>query len=241
MTNPEAETFPVAFLASGSGTTFESFCHSVVAYALPLEVRLVIGDRPGKEIFRKVEGINATYGWDIKSVLIDKDTYPDGPGEEKWEITDEQSKKMAEEYDKSGSKLAISAGFLSKIRGVFFDQHGFLPHYKYLEEADLVNTHPGLLPLTAGLWGPNVHKKTRDSGDDRTAQLLHVVEEQYDTGGIIAKNEVAVLPSYSWEDIEAAVQSKEKAFLAKDVLAFLIRREAFLNGGPGTPHLREAA
>lgn len=224
----ERHNIPIGALASGSGTTFESLGHSIAANNLPLELRLLVVDRPGVKALRVAELLNKTYHWDIRVETVDHETYPKGATERKWDMTDEQSEVIAEYFSAEDIFLGAQLGLLSRTRGVFFDQYGALDSHTQKEQAALVNTHPGLLWQTKGLWGSKVHEKVVQDGSSETAQTLHVVTSEYDEGAIIAENRVAVLPGFTAEEVEAAVQSVEKQFIGPDITRFALAREAYL-------------
>ena len=79
----------------------------------------------------------------------------------------------------------------------------------------IVNTHPALLPAFggAGMFGPNVHAAVLDAKDSTTGVTIHLVDESYDTGAIVAQREVAVLADDDVKSLSARVQTQEKMLL----------------------------
>jgi folate-dependent phosphoribosylglycinamide formyltransferase PurN len=225
----EAEhNYPVTLLASGSGTTVEAFSHAIVANNLPIEVVEVICDRPGEKVLDKVRRLNLTHGWDTKPSLIDKETFPGGPGDRNWDITDEQSEEIARHFEESGVVMGMQLGWASRTRGVFFEQWGSLPQHTCAEEADLANLHPSFKKETAGKYGHGVHElryaQTRESGVYTTAMTLHVVTANYDEGATFSEREIRFLESDGVKEIEETENAFEKAFVAQDLLEFLRRK-----------------
>ena len=60
----------------------------------------------------------------------------------------------------------------------------------------MLNIHPGLLPAFGGkgLYGLRVHKAVIASGARFSGATVHFVDEEYDTGPILAQAIVPVLP-----------------------------------------------
>lgn len=93
---------------------------------------------------------------------------------------------------------------------------------KYLVDAfpkNIVNIHPALLPKYGGkgMYGMNVHKAVKDSGERETGITIHYVNEHYDEGGIIFQASCPVLPEDSPETIAKNVLKLEHEFFAKTI------------------------
>lgn len=78
----------------------------------------------------------------------------------------------------------------------------------------VVNTHPSLLPMFGGkgMYGHYVHMAVLGAGVDVTGITVHLVNEQYDEGPLIAQCEVPVLAGDTVETLSARVQEKEREF-----------------------------
>src|SRR5690606_8751937 len=87
----------------------------------------------------------------------------------------------------------------------------------------IINTHPALLPKFGGkgMYGAQVHEAVIASGDTETGVSIHVVDEDYDTGALIAQERLAVLPEDDPKSLATRVQQLEKQLLVKtlDALA----------------------
>jgi len=75
----------------------------------------------------------------------------------------------------------------------------------------VANIHPALLPAFggAGMYGMNVHRAVLASGACLTGATVHLVNEEYDRGTIVAQWPVPVLPGDSAEDLAARVLAVE--------------------------------
>jgi phosphoribosylglycinamide formyltransferase-1 len=84
----------------------------------------------------------------------------------------------------------------------------------------VLNTHPALLPKFGGkgMYGVRVHEAVLAAGETKSGASVHLVDEDYDTGPVIAQAEVAVLEGDTPDRLGARVQERERALLV-DVLA----------------------
>ncbi len=87
----------------------------------------------------------------------------------------------------------------------------------------IINIHPALLPSFGGkgMYGMNVHRAVFNSSAKVSGATVHFVDEQYDTGKIIAQSCVDISDVNSPEEIAARVlQSEHK------LLPFVIKKFA---------------
>lgn len=75
----------------------------------------------------------------------------------------------------------------------------------------IVNIHPGPLPRFggAGMYGERVHAAVIESGVGETAVTVHLVDEQYDSGAILAQWPVPVLAGDTAESLSKRVLAVE--------------------------------
>ena len=76
----------------------------------------------------------------------------------------------------------------------------------------IVNIHPSLLPKFGGkgMYGKRVHEAVCESGDLESGITIHLVNEHYDKGSIIAQFKVKLMPSDSAAEIEIKVRALEQ-------------------------------
>jgi len=86
------------------------------------------------------------------------------------------------------------------------------------------NIHPSLLPKYGGkgMYGINVHTAVLNANEKETGITIHRVDEEYDTGAIIAQRKVPVLDGDTPEILAARVLKEEHEFIV-EVLAEIIR------------------
>ena len=75
----------------------------------------------------------------------------------------------------------------------------------------ILNIHPALLPDFGGegMYGDRVHRAVLDGGVKVTGATVHYVDEEYDTGAILAQWPVPVLPEDDVKAISARVLKVE--------------------------------
>jgi phosphoribosylglycinamide formyltransferase-1 len=85
----------------------------------------------------------------------------------------------------------------------------------------MLNIHPALLPEFGGpgMYGHHVHEAVVASGATRSGATVHLVDEQYDRGAILAQARVPVLPGDTAETLAARVLKAEHLLLSAVVLA----------------------
>lgn len=84
----------------------------------------------------------------------------------------------------------------------------------------IINIHPSLLPKYGGIgmYGSYVHEAVITNRDDETGVTIHLVDEEYDTGTIIAQCKVKVLEDDTVESLSQTVLIKEHEFLVETLI-----------------------
>ena len=85
----------------------------------------------------------------------------------------------------------------------------------------IVNVHPAHLPALggAGMYGERVHRAVLASGATESGATVHLVDEIYDRGRILAQERVPVLAGDSADTLAARVLAAEHRLLPAVVLA----------------------
>jgi formyltetrahydrofolate-dependent phosphoribosylglycinamide formyltransferase len=85
----------------------------------------------------------------------------------------------------------------------------------------IVNVHPALLPAFGGpgMYGRRVHEAVLRSGATESGASVHLVDEVYDRGQVLAQERVPVLPGDTPETLAARVLAVEHRLLPAVVLA----------------------
>lgn len=112
-------------------------------------------------------------------------------------------KKIDQILTKHKIHYIVLAGYTDKI------PPNFCKKYKW----KIINIHPSLLPKHGGknMYGDNVHKSVKDSGDKKSGITIHIVNEEYDKGKIIFQKEIDIEDD-NIEEIKSKVQILEHKF-----------------------------
>lgn len=107
--------------------------------------------------------------------------------------------------------LVVLAGYLKLVP----------PEVVQAYEGRMINIHPALLPKFGGpgMYGERVHRAVIESGARDSGATVHLVNAEYDRGGIVAQRRVPVQPSDTPETLAARVLELEHALLVEAVLA----------------------
>jgi phosphoribosylglycinamide formyltransferase-1 len=105
----------------------------------------------------------------------------------------------------NNTDLVFLAGYMKKI--------GKKTLQKY--KGKILNTHPALLPKFGGqgMYGMNVHKAVIEGHEKESGISVHLVDENYDTGQIIAQTKVQVLPNDTPESLCDRLMQRERQFI----------------------------
>lgn len=81
----------------------------------------------------------------------------------------------------------------------------------------VLNIHPALLPKYGGpgMYGERVHAAVLAAGDQETGVTIHLVDEEYDHGAIVAQCRVPVLAGDTVESLAARVLEREHSLLVE--------------------------
>ena len=100
----------------------------------------------------------------------------------------------------------------------------------------VLNIHPALLPKFGGkgMYGIHVHEAVLAAAEKETGVSIHLVDEEYDRGPVIAQTRVPVMPEDTPETLAARVLVQEHVLFSA-VLQKIARGEITIPGySPGT-------
>jgi phosphoribosylglycinamide formyltransferase 1 len=185
----------IAVLASHEGTTLQAVLDACATGAIAGRVVLVISNNADSGALRRARtaGVDALY--------LSSRTHP-----EMLALDQAISSALAER----GTDIVLLAGYMRQLG----------PATLARWRGRVLNTHPALLPKFGGrgMYGAHVHRAVLAAGDRESGASIHLVDESYDTGPVIAQVKVAVEPADTAETLAARVQRAERA-LVVDVLA----------------------
>jgi formyltetrahydrofolate-dependent phosphoribosylglycinamide formyltransferase len=173
-----------AVFASGGGSDLQALLDHH-ATDPPWRVGLVVSDRPGAGALGRARTACVP-----ERVISTKDRNPD-------DVAAETLAALAEH----GVQVVCLAGYLKLLPAPVVQAF----------PGRILNIHPALLPAFGGkgMWGMHVHRAVLESGARLSGPTVHLVDEAYDRGRILAQWPVPVLPGDTTESLAARVLAVE--------------------------------
>ena len=187
----------LVMLASGTGTTVSAFCEAMEKGEIPAQIVAVITNES------KAGVVSVAKKHQIPCSLV-KYQKEDVEG---WD------RLLLETVKKYDPDLILLAGFLKKIGPLM------LSYFKNR----ILNSHPALLPEFSGqgMYGLRVHSAVISHKKTETGVTIHLVNENYDEGRILAQKKLPVLPGETPSELEKRVKVLEKALYIQTVTKIL--------------------
>lgn len=192
----------VAVLASGGGSNLQALIDRFHADPRsPARVALVVGGREG------IGALERAARAGVEAVVLDGRAL----GEEAF------AERLLAELEGRGIGLVVLAGWLQLVPAAVVARY----------RGRMLNVHPALLPAFGGrgMYGMRVHRAVIESGARVSGATVHLVDDRYDEGPILAQWPVPVLPGDTPETLAARVLRVEHRILPLAV-------EALARGAP---------
>jgi phosphoribosylglycinamide formyltransferase 1 len=182
-------TMRVAVAVSGRGSNLEALLRALGADA-PARVVLVVSNRADAAALEHAQA----HG-------VPAEVLPDPADAADW----------LERLARHRVDLVVLAGYLKLVPA------GVIARYR----DRILNVHPALLPAFGGrgMYGHHVHEAVLASGVRETGATVHLVDEVYDRGRVLAQGRVPVLRCDTPEALAARVLAVEHRLLPAVVLA----------------------
>jgi phosphoribosylglycinamide formyltransferase-1 len=109
--------------------------------------------------------------------------------------------------EKHRANVIVLAGYMKKLG----------PKTLARYRGRVLNIHPALLPKHGGqgMYGDRVHKAVLAAGEKESGATVHIVDEEYDEGRILAQQKVPVMPDDTSESLAARVLEVEHQLYAE--------------------------
>ncbi len=116
--------------------------------------------------------------------------------------------------------LVVLAGYMRKLG----------PKVLAAYQRRILNVHPALLPKFGGqgMYGTRVHEAVIAAKETQSGVTIHLVDEVYDHGAVVAQATVPVSPDDTAETLAQRVQSEERLLYA-ETLRRIVAREIDLD------------
>ncbi len=91
----------------------------------------------------------------------------------------------------------------------------------------IINVHPSLLPDFGGkgMFGHHVHEAVIAAGCKRSGITIHLVDEHYDSGSILAQFECEVLPDDTPQTLEAKIHELEYRHYPEQIEKLILKHQ----------------
>ena len=180
----------LGFLASGNGSSAQAIVRACATGELAAMPRLMVSNRKDAPALSFADEM----GFGALCIPTQKDP----------EAAD---RSLAQAMSEHGVDLIIMSGYLRRLGPVTLERYA----------GRILNIHPGPLPEFGGhgMYGRKVHEAVIASGAPRSGVVIHVVDEEYDHGPVVARREVPVEPGDTAETLEARVRAVEPEFFVE--------------------------
>lgn len=186
----------LAFFLSGTGGNALNLLRACREGRVPAEPVLAVASSP------KAAGLAKLQAEGLPGRVVERKAY---------DSDDAYSEACYAACEAEGVDLICLAGWLKKL--------GVPPRW----EGRILNIHPALLPAYGGpgMYGLHVHQAVLAAGERESGATVHLVDEQYDHGRILAQARVPVLPEDTPEDLQRRVYAAEMDLYPKALADFL--------------------
>ena len=171
----------IGVLLSGSGTNLQAIIDAIRNDALPVEIVHVVSSRPD------AYGIERARTAGIPTTVLNREVYADPQAADA---------RIVEALRAAGAEYVVMAGYMRKLTPVVLD--AFPDH--------VLNLHPALLP---SFKGAHAIQDAFDTGVKVTGVTVHLANEDYDKGPIVAQRAVVVREADTIDDLEARIHATE--------------------------------
>lgn len=171
----------IGVLLSGSGTNLQAIIDAIAQEGLPVEIVHVLSSRPD------AYGIERARTAGIPVTVFDRTVYED---------REAADGRIAAIMAEAGAEYLVMAGYMRKLTPVVL---GAFPDR-------VLNLHPALLP---SFKGGHAIRDAWDAGVKVTGVTVHLANEEYDKGPIVAQRAVPVLPGDDIDALEVRIHETE--------------------------------
>ena len=180
--------------AKGRGSNLMAILKAIAAGTLRGQVAVVIGSLKG------APALEAASNAGVETVVVGTANRSD----------DEYGAILLRAITKRDVDLIVLAGYMRRLPDALTSAYA----------GRIINIHPSLLPAFGGhgMYGRKVHEAVREAGVTESGCTVHVVDNEYDHGPVVAQRRVDVLAEDSVDDIAARVLGAEHSLLV-DVIA----------------------
>ncbi|NBC22543.1 MAG: phosphoribosylglycinamide formyltransferase [Gammaproteobacteria bacterium] len=177
----------IAVLASHGGTILQAVIDACTAAELDAQVVLVISNNSRSGAMARAQAAG------LDTLHLSSTTHPEA---------DALDGAMLSALNDAGADWVLLAGYMKRLG----------PRVLASYRNRILNTHPALLPKFGGegFYGRRVHEAVLAAGETETGATVHLVDEAYDSGPILAQVRVPVRRQDDPEALEQRVKVAER-------------------------------
>jgi phosphoribosylglycinamide formyltransferase 1 len=182
-----SQPLKLGFLASGNGSSARVILGAIQAGELEAEVRLMVSNN------RSAAALAFAVEAGVPALCIATQADPRAADAE-----------LAEAMAAHGVEVIVLSGYLRQLGPKTLARYA----------GRILNIHPGPLPAFGGhgMYGRRVHEAVIAAGAAESGICIHLVDEEYDRGPVIARRVVAVAQGDTAETLEARLTALEPQF-----------------------------
>jgi len=180
----------LGFLASGNGSGARAIVAAIRTGELAAEARFLVSNNKSAAALAFAESVG------VPALCIA--TQADPPAADR---------RLAKAMAVHGVELIVLSGYLRQLGPETLKRYA----------GRILNIHPGPLPAFGGhgMYGRRVHEAVIAAGVDESGVCIHLVDEEYDRGAVIARRGVSVEPGETPESLQARITALEPAFFVE--------------------------
>ena len=177
----------LGFLASANGSSARAIVAAVRAGDLAADPRLLVSNN------RSAAALAFASEAGVPALCIPTQGDPDAA-----------DARLAEEMAAHGVELIVLSGYLRQLGPKTLARYA----------GRILNIHPGPLPRFGGhgMYGRRVHEAVIAAGVAESGVCIHLVDEEYDRGPVVARRSAPVMAGDTAEMLEARVTALEPEF-----------------------------
>jgi phosphoribosylglycinamide formyltransferase-1 len=182
----------LGFLASGRGSNMQAIIDAFKAGQLDANPCVVISNNSRSGAMERARRES------IPSYHLSSKTHP---------APEELDRAIMDTLLSHNVELVMLAGYMKKIGAKTLNRF----------RNRILNIHPALLPKFGGdgMYGSRVHEAVLAAGEMETGVSIHIVDEEYDSGPLVAQTRLPVLKDDTVESLSNRVLSREHSFLVE--------------------------